>query len=195
MNDRPCRYFLTSSGCRYGKSCKYLHQKPHPTNICKFYSTSRGCKYGDQCRYKHISKSASKQTQQNKWTIKQFPSIWTCLTPLSFTFASSITMLNDYEFMVAPTPIEPGYGEYKVKNGLYKYNITKDAWNLVIQYDMTFSNKIICSDYQNQRMYVIGGNADNLTVFDVKMNLYHDNIPLQVCKYIIFMLPTLEFIQ
>ena len=74
----PCRAFASAAGCRYGASCRYLHdgvsrppqqfqqqpqqflqQQPQPQQqssqpVCRSFSSPQGCRFGNECRFAHV---------------------------------------------------------------------------------------------------------------------------------------------
>merc|ERR1719458_1424305 len=63
MNNTPCRYFQSASGCRFGEMCRFSHSKeskPSTTTLCRFFNSIGGCRYGKNCFYKHDKQDITK---------------------------------------------------------------------------------------------------------------------------------------
>ena len=52
-SNRPCQYYGSAMGCRYGNRCRYSHTNPNSIKLCRFYNSSNGCRYGNKCYYRH----------------------------------------------------------------------------------------------------------------------------------------------
>ena len=49
---KPCKYFGSAAGCRYGYNCRDSHDNPSSITLCRNYIVN-SCRFGNNCFYRH----------------------------------------------------------------------------------------------------------------------------------------------
>eukprot|EP01084_Bolivina_argentea_P316995 549551_1 len=62
---QSCHFYNSAQGCRYGSTCRYLHDSTQTVRLCKYFNTATGCRYGSECIYKHETNNTNRNDNQN----------------------------------------------------------------------------------------------------------------------------------
>jgi hypothetical protein len=145
MSRKPCHFFSTPKGCRFGENCSFSHNnrssspvpspsngtapqqghspQPHskaPPGICNFYWRTGVCNREFACRFRHTKENTTahdSQVLQRNATSSAFDAIAPYLTEAGLAKVAGTG--TDIFFSIPDNPISPEEAHNHLKKFLY----------------------------------------------------------------------------
>eukprot|EP01084_Bolivina_argentea_P095512 171702_1 len=90
---------------------------------------------------------------------------WNTLQLFPFRFLHKPCMINNHEFMIAAQTNYDG-------DGIYKFNIHKNQWIKIFNYDDNFKCTIHSTAFDNKNKLLYVSDSSRILVFDLKTNKF-----------------------